>query len=193
KKIKAETERFSPDCLPVFPPASMQFEMNLPPHIAQVEIEPKPNVDDLQSLFKEGRLICKRCGKCHGHVFDHAKKVLETKVLKERPDLMNEIASRAIKTQKDVCVKVAFPIDRLELQYKGSTYPLEKMTIHLHAFLSSGKMAFKTYEIEGESLPCKSIQYGEVILGNKAVKMVLPEGLSSKQIVVDIHDTQNHD
>ena len=185
-RIKARTERFDPATFPALSPSFTFLRLEVPPHITRVDFEPPIPVKDLESLFSDGRLLCVSCNRDHGELGAFVQEIMEKRLFAAGSDFPRQLQTEAAERGGGVSAQVVVPMANRRLSYQGSVYPLQRMTVHIQAFAGEAPLRFKTYELSGDSVSENNIQCGETFFDKLAVRMVLPKGLLSDKIVLDI-------
>lgn len=156
--------------------APQHLDFCVAPHLAGIEIYPRPSNEDLPGLCSEGRLICLCCGKDHEtpESFIHS--------LINDQDLLHDLRAAASRRDGSTCAKVERQLrPDVVLRYKGTDYPVQRLIYHIHCTHARTELSVKAFR-RGEHL----VHHMSGAAAGKEIQFVVPNGHESERIVFKI-------
>lgn len=175
--------------LPEVPsPFTGQIGFSHSPHVCTVEFAPRIEGIDARQMLDSAIIKCSCCGRNHGTVRQWAHEVALSKFL-NRNEEAQKLLLGGLKQSPDgnahLIASWPFP-GKLRVHVADAEYSPESVKIDIHAVAAKGTMEHKQYELSRPDGTTSVVDSFEGVVGGKRLRMVMPDGLSSKKVVLRI-------
>ena len=168
------------------PPGVIRF--TLPPHLCSFTFSPSIEGIDAARLWKGAKIICSH-GTDFGTPEAYSLRVFQTKVLADRPQLLEELSRQALsEPQGQAFANITFSMDHHVLAIDDTTFPLSQIGFSVHVVDGKSSMGYHVCEITAASGLKTTVPMAQAIVAGKKLQFVFPDGLQSSQIVLRIDD-----
>jgi hypothetical protein len=165
---------------------NMRFEMA--PHVCRMEFIPPITTSSPKEVLNSARIVCSCCQKDHGAVKAWAHRIAIENILAKRPDLQRSLTdSLQASATGDATLSVEFPFEKKHrVVIDGEEFSPSTARIVVHAVAATGRLEHRQLEY------CKSdgtksiVDKFEAALGGKRLRLLMPDGLSSKKLILRI-------
>ena len=160
-----------------------QMTWHMPPHIDRVFLVPEmPNVD-AQNVLREGRFLCKCHGNDKGSPLQWAEWFLRTQVL-PNTDLLQTFEKAAKERNGEIVVSIPWAMTAYELLFQGQRFTIQELKVDIHYISGKSSVKWSSYKVETKNEPCCTVDQLESVLAGKRMRVVFPNGPTSKTIVM---------
>jgi len=175
----------------VKPGTTQTLRFGMEPHFHEILFDPPIEADPKRAISL-GTVECKCCGKNNGNLLRFIEKRIQQRLTRE-PDLQKKIREEMIGRGGNVLV--GFPLcgHNKSLLLDNRRWPLGIITAHVHFCEAEGPMNFQLYEQEDAEGNIRTIQRAQACVGGKKFDLILPDGIESRKIVLDISDDHTCD
>ena len=167
--------------------APRQIVFQLPPHICSVTFDPPIDAENKSALLDRAHLFCTH-GTDHGTVRQYAHKFIQDHVLRSTPDLLDVIVREAAKHDRGAIGTITSKLSHHFVRFDGHDHPVSEKRILLHAVNARGIMECTEIELASTRTGTHTIQRARAKVGGKKLEFLFPDGLQSKQIILDVAD-----
>lgn len=165
--------------------APQTLVLRVQPHVCRIEFVPSITSNRHTDLVQQGRLICKCCGKDKGTPAELGNKFLRTQVLRN-PELLQRLEQEARQHNGQSLMSVSWPMANHALRIDDESHDVEEVLIHVHCVSASQPVKLSSYEVRQDGHSKHVVDHLDAQLGGKRIRAIIPDGPSSKHIVLRI-------
>lgn len=186
KTFSFKVRLFKPPPTPE-PPAG-QIKMSHAPHVCGVLFTPEIKGIDHRTLLDKSNVKCACCDKDHGTVRQWTSKIAITNFLNRNGEAQKLLADGLCKSPTGNAHLITdWPVpSNIRVAVEGVEHAPQSMKIDIHAVTANGKMEHKQFEMRRSDGTASIVDSFEGIVGGKRLRMIMPDGLSSKRIVLRV-------
>jgi hypothetical protein len=163
-----------------------QLQFRLPPHLCGIELEPQLDPQILQDVLKEGEIVCSH-GTNHGTPPQFAMSHGIRGILMQRPTFFADLEQTAAGPTGQAKADVTFTPDHTHvIRFRGRDYPLTSLKFRIHMISAVGQMTYSMCHLTSTDGKTTELPLGEVQVGGKRIRLLMPEGMKSPQIILRI-------
>ena len=196
--IRAKVKTFSFKVRLFKPPATpgpLAGKLNLShaPHVCAVSFTPEIDGVDQRTLLDQSRVKCTCCGKDHGTVRQWSSNIAIAKFLNRNSEAQKLLAEGLAKSPTgNVHLIADWPVpSKIRLTVNDVEHAPQKVKIDVHAVAANGKMEHKQLEMRRPDGTSTIIDSFEGTVGGKRLRMIMPDGLASKKIVLRVDSAES--
>lgn len=169
------------------------FSLAHPPHVCHVSFTPQINATG-KELLHNGRVKCTCCGRDHGTVKEWATKRGIHQFFAKNVDAQRMLADGVRRSPDgNAMLRASWPFCSKHRIVLGEVeHAATSVEIGIHAVRAKGKLIHKQMELSKADGSKSLIDCFEAIVGQQRVRMVLPDGIRSKQISVRLDKAESN-
>ncbi|OAI51137.1 hypothetical protein AYO44_17300 [Planctomycetaceae bacterium SCGC AG-212-F19] len=167
-----------------FFPQQMRFRM--PPHICGIEVEPPIAQDIFNDLLSQGEVFCSH-GQNHGTLAQFVMSHCVRGMLQKQPTLFADLEKMAAGPTGQAKANIAFNPDHPHfIRLRGQDYQMTSLNFGIHMVNASGVMEYSMCQLRDSEGKATDVPLGEVELAGKRIRLLMPQGMKSPNIIVHI-------
>jgi len=162
-----------------------KLHFRFPPHLCGIEIDPQIDAGILQHVLKEGEIFCSH-GTNHGTPPRFAMTHGIRGILGKCPTFFAELEQKAGSTGEAIADVTYTPDHPHLIRFRDHDYPLASLKFRIHMISAVGQMTYSMCQLTSTDGETTELPLGEVEVGGKRIRLLMPEGMKSPQIILRI-------
>lgn len=172
-------------------PSDSEFHVRKPPHLCTVMVSPLLNAGTPNEIRREGRLICKCCGKDRGTIDDYCQRIFKDQCNRD-PNFVQIMEQKAASAPSGNCRwrRVIQLGKRYRIRYRDADHEFDNLEVGVHAVSAKAKAECTTYELQSSDGEETLLSHFQAIAGGMKASLLIPhgEGISPDKIVLKIEN-----
>ncbi len=169
------------------PFVKQEFTFSIHPHISQIVIIPAVHDFPAKRIYEEGRLICSCCGEDHGIVKEAAKRFVFEGLFKEYPEEVSRLRQAVHNSPNGIATLwVEMVLGKRQIHIENTVIDANVIKIGVQANHAVGQLTGTQYTLSSDSGEEKIVTHLSGKCGAMDVSMVMPNGLKSETITINL-------
>jgi hypothetical protein len=162
-----------------------QMSLRIPPHLCGFSISPRIDESIADEILRFGTVTCVH-GHNHGTMLQLLAGRLIPQALAQHSTVFQELERVATtgstgEAKADLSTNLDHP---MVIRHGEQSFPIEGISFRIHLISGRGNMEYKMCRLSSVDGDTTELQLGEVVIAGKRIRLMMPDGLKSKQIVV---------
>jgi hypothetical protein len=170
----------------IHPNQKQTLKFGMPPHYHEIVFDP-PLAIDAHAAAQRGMVRCDCCGGSNGSFLQFLEKRLASYASKD-PTLLQRIRAGLKTHNGNVLANISVCGHGKTLIVDNKEYALGRIAASIHFCEAEAPLEFTLYEQTDSNGNVKTVQRAQACLAGKRIEMLMPDGLASQRIVLDIRD-----